>query len=147
MVYFIRNNLNSLTILAYFLMDRITKNYFLMNPDKIINWGFVKFHLVTNHAGIFGLPLPGGIYSQIIVLLVLFLSIIYLFKQEKKEIMLVYGAIMIFTGGLSNMLDRYYHSFVIDFIDLGFWPVFNLSDALITFGTIVVLWRVIKWKK
>ena len=133
--------------MAYFLIDRITKNYFLMNPIKIIDWGFIKLHLIKNYDGIFGLPLPGGIFTQIIVLLILFSSIIYLFKREKKRIILVYGVIMMFTGGLSNMLDRYYHGFVIDFIDLGFWPVFNLSDALITLGTIVVLWRVFRWKE
>ncbi|MBT9164213.1 MAG: Lipoprotein signal peptidase [candidate division WS2 bacterium] len=144
MGYFIRYNLSSLAILAYFLTDRMTKNYFLVNPTKILDWGFIKLHLVKNDAGIFGLPLPGGINTQIIVLLILFSSIIYLFKREKKKVMLIYGVIMMFTGGLSNILDRFYHGFVIDFIDLGFWPVFNLSDALISFGTIVVLWRVFK---
>ncbi|MBT9144488.1 MAG: Lipoprotein signal peptidase [candidate division WS2 bacterium] len=133
--------------MAYFLIDRVTKNYFLMNPTQFIDWGFIQFHLVKNYQGIFGLPIPGGIFTHIITLVFLLSFIIYLFKQEKKKTLPVYGAIMMFTGGLSNLLDRFYHGFVIDFIDLGFWPVFNLSDALITFGVIIVLWRVFKWKK
>ena len=37
-------------------------------------------------------------------------------------------------GAAGNLLDRARHAGVVDFIDLGFWPVFNLADAAIVVG-------------
>lgn len=52
--------------------------------------------------------------------------------------------ILILSGAVSNIIDRLYHGCVIDFIDLKFWPVFNLADIFIVSGAIFLL---VKWKK
>jgi len=49
------------------------------------------------------------------------------------------GIILIAVGAISNIIDRIYFSCVIDFIDLRFWPVFNLADVYITVGGIMIL--------
>jgi signal peptidase II len=49
------------------------------------------------------------------------------------------GIILIISGGLSNIADRIMSGCVIDFIDLKFWPVFNLADIYITIGGIIIL--------
>ena len=42
-------------------------------------------------------------------------------------------------GATSNLLDRLRRGAVIDYIDVGFWPVFNLADAAIVLGVAVAL--------
>ena len=42
-------------------------------------------------------------------------------------------------GAAGNLVDRLRRRGVIDFIDLGWWPVFNLADAAITLGVITAL--------
>ena len=43
----------------------------------------------------------------------------------------------VFLGGvIGNLVDRLMRGVVIDFIDLGFWPAFNIADAAITVSTI-----------
>lgn len=43
-------------------------------------------------------------------------------------------------GATSNLLDRLSRGAVIDYIDVGFWPVFNLADTAIVLGAAVALW-------
>ncbi|EKE21105.1 MAG: hypothetical protein ACD_7C00351G0001, partial [uncultured bacterium] len=40
--------------------------------------------------------------------------------------------------------DRYNYGCVIDFIDLKFFPVFNLADIFITIGAIIIIMKSFK---
>src|ERR671935_1318082 len=42
-------------------------------------------------------------------------------------------------GSISNLFDRVRLGHVIDFIDLRFWPAFNLADSFIVVGVLVLL--------
>jgi signal peptidase II len=42
-------------------------------------------------------------------------------------------------GAAANVYDRLRKGFVLDFIDFGWWPVFNLADAAITLGVTATL--------
>jgi signal peptidase II len=46
---------------------------------------------------------------------------------------------MILGGALSNGVDRLIQGYVIDFIDVHFWPVFNVADSCIVIAIIVLL--------
>ena len=48
---------------------------------------------------------------------------------------------------MGNLIDRIVRSdagpfegAVVDFVDLGWWPVFNLADAAIVVGGVVIVW-------
>jgi signal peptidase II len=46
-------------------------------------------------------------------------------------------------GALGNLVDRFVHGRVVDFIDLNFWPlhnwpIFNIADSSIVTGTVVL---------
>ncbi|MFW6174998.1 MAG: signal peptidase II, partial [Chloroflexota bacterium] len=42
-------------------------------------------------------------------------------------------------GALGNVLDRFRHGYVVDFIDVGAWPVFNIADSAIVSGIAVLV--------
>jgi signal peptidase II len=46
------------------------------------------------------------------------------------------GAVL--GGATGNLLDRVRLGAVVDFIDVGFWPVFNLADTAIVAGMVTV---------
>lgn len=47
-------------------------------------------------------------------------------------------ALGVALGGASgNLLDRLWRGGVVDFIDFGFWPVFNLADTAIIVGGLI----------
>ena len=45
----------------------------------------------------------------------------------------------ILGGALSNGIDRLLQGYVVDFIDLHWWPVFNIADSAIVLGVIGVV--------
>jgi signal peptidase II len=46
---------------------------------------------------------------------------------------------LVLGGALGNLIDRVWRGYVVDFIDLRIWPVFNLADSAITIGVIWLL--------
>lgn len=53
----------------------------------------------------------------------------------------VAAVVLIAGGGLSNLFDRFiYNGRVVDFIDLKFWPIFNLADSFIVCGVLLFLY-------
>lgn len=44
------------------------------------------------------------------------------------------GVACVMGGALGNLIDRIRVGYVIDYIDLHFWPVFNIADIAITVG-------------
>ena len=47
---------------------------------------------------------------------------------------LVWGSALVLGGAAGNLIDRVRLGYVIDFIDLRVWPVFNVGDSAITIG-------------
>lgn len=75
---------------------------------------------------------------------------IYLYK--KPEIFQIYHlpASFIFAGGVSNILDRFVHGGVVDYVywHCGFdFAIFNLADVLIDIGVVWILWLNYKIEK
>jgi signal peptidase II len=49
------------------------------------------------------------------------------------------GAALVFAGATGNALDRILRGYVVDFIHVQCWPVFNVADALIVGGLALVV--------
>jgi signal peptidase II len=47
----------------------------------------------------------------------------------------VVGVAVALGGATGNLLDRLVRGHIVDFIEIGLWPTFNLADAAITGGT------------
>jgi signal peptidase II len=46
-------------------------------------------------------------------------------------------------GAAGNLLDILRRRHVVDFIDLGWWPVFNLADVAIVGGLLFAFWGMV----
>jgi signal peptidase II len=117
-----------LFFLAIFLLDRITKLAVLSSDNFIKNPG-VAFGL--------GKSIPGILFFLIALGLIV---LIYLAKQldlNKFSNQLALG--LIFGGGISNILDRSFYGYVIDFIDIFSIAAFNLADVGVIVGAIIIL--------
>ena len=128
---------------AVFPADFLLKGY-LHSKFSFQSIPLIKniFHitLVFNRGAAFGILQKSGtflIYVSIIFILVL----LFLIKHEKvKSKFFLIACGLIIGGALSNLWDRLFLGYVIDYIDLRIWPVFNLSDSCITVGAGFLLW-------
>jgi signal peptidase II len=57
---------------------------------------------------------------------------------ERQEALVGLGGAL--GGAAGNLVDKLRCGAIVDFIDLGFWPVFNLADAAIVLGASAALW-------
>jgi signal peptidase II len=46
---------------------------------------------------------------------------------------------LVIGGSVSNLVDRVRLGYVTDFLDLRWWPAFNLADSFIVVGVLVLL--------
>jgi len=116
----------------------LSKKFFLNNEIKIIG-NFFKFNFEKNYFIAFSIPISGYILNILIILIILLLLILIIkFIQKKQFISSIY-LLFIILGASSNLFDRIYYGYVIDYFDLKYFTIFNLADCLIVFGSIGLL--------
>lgn len=104
------------------------------------------FTLVENTGAAFGI-FSGrtyilGLVNLLVVLLIAYYNFKY--KLSKKDFI---PLAFIAGGALGNTFDRLFFGSVIDFIDLGWFPVFNIADSFIVIGFIwLIINEIVKWK-
>ncbi len=60
-------------------------------------------------------------------------------KEKQKGLLPKLSFGLILGGALSNLFDRIFYGYVVDYIDIRIWPVFNLSDMCISIGVGLML--------
>lgn len=48
--------------------------------------------------------------------------------------------VLVTAGAIGNYLDRLFRGYVVDFVHLKHWPVFNVADVYVTIGYLLVAW-------
>ncbi len=99
---------------------------------------------VKNTGVAFGLfPQLGKAFTILSALVIA--GIVVFHRSIAEEVPWLNMALGIVTGGaLGNLLDRLTRGFVVDFLDVNFWPlqewpVFNLADSAIVVGVAILL--------
>lgn len=126
------------------ILDFVTK--LLVVRGIIGEFVFIKdFFYITslqkNDGIAFGIDLPMWLQiagSLVILLLLLKVGFEYIFSREKSSLFThwLFGAVI--GGGLGNLIDRMLHGYVVDFIVLKPFPVFNVADIGITVGLVIL---------
>ena len=90
--------------------------------------------------------LEGQIWLFSIVSVIVIAGILYYFHKEAKGKPLFQLSLMIILGGaIGNFIDRLYLGEVVDFIDVLIpiinydFPIFNIADAALTIGVVMVM--------
>lgn len=101
--------------------------------------GVVQLDYTRNSGAAFGVFQTGGLFF-VAVALVVSASILVFYRRVANSPQLVrVGLGLVLGGAVGNLVDRVRLGYVVDFIDLRWWPVFNLADSAIVVGVAVLL--------
>lgn len=101
---------------------------------KLVIIKYFSSLLVVNRGVSFGLWASN---LWLLVNLVIILGLYFLFKDSWVKGLII-------GGGISNLFDRLIRGAVIDYLHLGFLPIFNLADVFICLGVIMLIINIIK---
>ena len=127
------------------VLDQLTKWWALRTLDHrtIDLVGSLRLALTFNKAGAFGL---GSSFVPVLALVAVGVVLVIVVRGETNTRFAVAIALGLVLGGaFGNLGDRLFRDpgllrgAVIDFIDLQWWPVFNVADAAITCGCVLLV--------
>jgi signal peptidase II len=125
--------------------DQLSKAWIrsnLVEGQSLFKIGFAGITHIRNTGAAFGL-FPEQSFALIIVALIGIVAILgYTFAVSHYfpwlNSWLSKSALGLLLGGtVGNLIDRLRFGYVTDFIDLSFWPAFNLADSAVTIGVII----------
>jgi signal peptidase II len=128
------------------ILDQITKylalEYLQLNTPVPLIKNFLNLTLVYNRGAAFGL-LQNQLLLFILVTCFTVGLIIYNLKSNNNSLLLKIALSLILGGAVGNLIDRVRFGFVVDFLDLRVWPVFNLADSVITLAAVALTWELL----
>jgi signal peptidase II len=132
-----------ITALIVVVADQVSKQLALSRladgPVDLIG-GALTLRLTYNSGGAFGVLQGWPAIFLIATGVVVAVILLWVRRLDDPRWALPLG--MVLGGGLGNVFDRIFRDTngqVVDFIDLHWWPVFNVADASIVIGVGVVL--------
>ena len=123
-----------------FLKVWVTDRFQLGQSQPLIP-GIFHLTLVHNTGTAFGLFQDHNLFFVILSAAVIIVLGIILFRGERKgqSVFSWVPLALVLGGAIGNLIDRIRFGYVIDFVDLRVWPVFNLADSCITVGIVWLL--------
>lgn len=106
--------------------------------------GVVYFTTLKNTGVAFGMFQGGNLVFLVISAIVAVGISVYYYLSRDHSLLTTFGFALILSGTLGNLYDRIFFCAVRDFIDLVFWPVFNIADSLICVGAALLVFSCLK---
>jgi signal peptidase II len=122
--------------------DQLTKYIVtsrLQLDDAVHVVGPFWIHHVQNSGIAFGLFASATIVVILLTGIAVSAMLVFFGRSGARHPILPVALGLVIGGSLSNLLDRVRLGYVTDFLDLRYWPAFNLADSFIVIGVLVLL--------
>ena len=132
--------------LVLVIIDQLSKTWAVsaLTDGHVINIvGSLRFALGFNSGFAFSQGQSLGPFIGIVALVAIALLMRAMLRAHSA--LAAYGLSGIVAGAIGNVSDRMFrdsgflHGRVVDFIDLQWWPVFNVADSAITVGACLLI--------
>lgn len=126
--------------IVFVIIDRLLKSialtFWQTNP-KIIS---ADLSLIFSKNTFIAFSLPTFFNPLFLIIPIIVLLLVFFIRCLKNN--LLYegaGLLLILLGAGSNLYDRLRYSYVIDYINLRYFTVFNIADAMICLGALFLI--------
>jgi signal peptidase II len=143
------NNIASiLSLFLILLIDQVSKSVIVsrlaLGQSIPIIKNVLHITFVKNTGAAFGLFKNSTYFFIAVSVIAVMLIGVVLVKAVRRgnfseKFLFHYSLILIMAGALGNLIDRISLRYVIDFIDVRIWPVFNIADSSITIGAALLI--------
>ena len=135
-------------VLGVLVADQLTKIWAVAaltdGPVNVIG-DTVQFALTRNPGSAFSLF--QGFTPVLAVIAVVIAVVLIKMLRSATDPWMVVGLALVLGGALGNLSDRIFRAdgfldgAVIDFVKVGWWPSFNIADAALTVGVLIIIVR------
>ena len=140
--------------LGIYLMDQASKAWAVRRlrlRDVTVIGGILDFSYAENPGIAFGQLQEGGAFGRwffvVLAGAAAIAVLIYFFRTPRSDDRILGACALLLAGIVGNLTDRVRLGFVIDFIQLHagqyHWPTFNVADASISFGALLLAYDLI----
>jgi len=132
------------------VLDQITKwmataNLSYNSPVQMMP--SFNFRLLHNHGAAFSFLSDAGGWQRwfftIIASVISCVLVVWIYRLKPHERLLGLALSLVLGGAVGNLIDRVRFGYVVDFLDFFYkhhhWPAFNVADAAICVGTVLLL--------
>jgi signal peptidase II len=128
--------------IAAVIADQVTKHIVtsslaLDESEHVV--GPLSIHHVQNSGIAFGLFSSATAVVTVVTAIAVVWMIVFFARSGARHPVLPAALGLLIGGSLSNLVDRIRLHHVTDFIDLKYWPAFNLADSFIVIGVAILL--------
>ncbi len=137
-------------IIILLFIDQLIKLLVDFNLDFKDNIDLLSFFSITKlyNYGISFSFLNGAKFFIILLSILALTYLVYLKKDYLKSTFINNGLLLVFIGGVGNLIDRVHYGYVIDYFKLDLFnlnfPIFNFADVLVSIGFILVILGILK---
>jgi signal peptidase II len=131
------------------ILDQLTKFITLTSINESTTkpiTSFLNWVLVYNPGAAFSILAQSGGWQKwffIGIGSIAAIVMIWLLKRHSHQGIFSFSISLLLGGAIGNVIDRFMHGAVVDFIDVYYqtyhWPAFNLADSAITLGTALLI--------
>jgi signal peptidase II len=131
-----------LIALGVIILDQLSKwaikTYLVVGQSVPLAKGFLSLTYVQNQGAAFGMLQGKTIFLLICAVTVLATVIIMNWRRSLPPAWQALTG-LVAGGAAGNLIDRLGQGYVVDFLDLGWWPVFNVADSALCCAIVFIL--------
>jgi len=132
-----------LVALIVVALDQVSKFFIRANMNlgqSIPEEGFFRITYGTNTGGVFGLFANQTFLITLTAIVGVAAILVYSRYPLFNRVLVRIALGLLLGGAVGNLIDRIRLGEVVDFIDVGAWPVFNLADSAVVIGVILIIY-------
>ena len=119
------------------ISDQVSKRFILKNPDTFRDFSIENFLQITlskNYGLAFGINVGYCVLYLLIAIIILFLLNLLRKGYQQNNFVKILIITIILAGAISNLIDRILLGYVVDFINVPWFSIFNFADICIVLG-------------